>query len=259
MHIIRVLLLSIGGMNKSALESRLGIVLFVLGKFLRFGFFIFFLIVLLFRTKGIGGYSLWEVMIFYLTFNMIDTTAQLLFRNVYRFRGVITSGMFDLVLLNPFSPLIRSLLGGADLMDLPMFLIFFIGLVIGFMHLNSLSIINILLYILLIGNALIIAAAFHIFVLALGIITTAVDNTIMLYRDLTQMGRFPIDIYKDPLKSLITFVVPVGIMMTFPVKVLLGVLSFWFVIISCSVGLLFLFLSLWYWKYAISKYSSASS
>ena len=244
---------------KEAFESRFGVVLFSVGKIFRFVFFILFLIILLLRTKGIAGYSFWQVVLFYLTFNFIDTTAQLLFRHVYRFRYTVTSGTFDFDLLRPYSPLIANLLGGMDMLDIPMFALFFGGIIFCFFHLWPLSIGNIILYILLLANGLLIASAFHIFVLALGILTTAVDNTIMLYRDITQMGRLPVDIYKDPLRSIVTFVVPVGVMMTFPVKVLLGLLSLKFIVIAFSIGVIFYMLSLICWRYALSQYASASS
>ncbi|MDE2025190.1 MAG: ABC-2 family transporter protein [Patescibacteria group bacterium] len=244
---------------KIAFESRFGVTLFMLGKVLRFVFFMFFLVLLLFRTKSLAGYPFWTVILFYLTFNFLDTLAQLLFRNVYRFNYSISSGEFDYDLIRPVSPLMVNLLGGTDPLDTPMLFVFLGGIILCFSHMGPLSIFNIILYIVLLCNGFLIATSFHIFVLALGILTTAVDNTIMLYRDITQMGRLPVDIYKDPLRSIITFVVPVGIMMTFPVKVLTGLLSFQLIVIALVVGMLFFSLSVLCWKYALRQYASASS
>ncbi len=109
------------------------------------------------------------------------------------------------------------------------------------------------------ANAFIIATAFHIAVLALGILTTEIDNTIMLYRDVTRMGVVPIDIYKEPVRGFLTFVVPVGIMMTFPVKGLLGLLSFGVVFFSFLIAVVSLWLSLKFWKISLKRYASASS
>ena len=242
-----------------ALVSRAGAIIFLFGKFLRFGFFFFFLTVLIAKTKTIAGYSQWEIFLFYLTFQLVDVIPQFFLREVYRFRQQIVSGSFDYYLVKPFSPLFRSLIGGSDILDLPMlgailFLLWFVST-----HIPSINLIGVIFYILLVGNALLIAVAFHIFVLSLGILTTEVDNAIMLYRDITQMGRFPIDIYKQPLRSILTFAIPVGIMMTIPTKVLLGLLSLPVLIVSFLIGSLVLCLSLFLWRYAIQQYSSASS
>ena len=49
---------------------------------------------------------------------LIDVISQFLFREVYRFRPLVVSGEFDLVLVKPVSSLFRSLAGGADVIDL---------------------------------------------------------------------------------------------------------------------------------------------
>ena len=44
--------------------------------------------------------------------------------------------------------------------------------------------------------------------LALGIVTTEVDHTIMIYRDITAMGRFPMEMYKEPIRGFFTLSSP---------------------------------------------------
>ncbi len=76
---------------------------------------------------------------------------------------------------------------------------------------------------------------------------------------MTSMGRIPIDIYKEPLRGLLTFIIPVGIVMTFPAKSIMGLLSIQGITISFFVGVTVFYLSLRTWRYALTKYSSASS
>ena len=193
-----------------------------------------------------------------MTFNLIDTIPQFLFRDVYRFRSQIINGYFDYTLLKPMSPLFKSLFGGSDILDFFTLILLIIVLVIIMQHIGSISLTGIIEYILLIINACCIALAFHIFVLSLGILTTEVDNAIMLYRDLTQMGRFPVDIYTQPLRGILTFAIPVGIMMTFPAKAVLGLLSFWLIFFAFLVGITLLYVSYILWKYSLHFYTSAS-
>ena len=127
------------------------------------------------------------------------------------------------------------------------------------LQLGNLETIHILIYIILLVNGLLIATAFHIFVLGIGIISTAVDNTIMVYRDLTQMGRLPVDIYQEPLRGIITFIIPIGIMMTFPGKAIMGLLTWQAIGIALFIGISLLLISLRFWKYALGNYTSASS
>ncbi len=247
---------------KTTLQARIGILFFLAGKLFRFLFLLAFIFLIFGRTRSVQGYSLNQALVFYLTFNIIDTLTQILFREVYRFRPQVVSGSFDMVLLKPMHPFTKILFGGIDYMDI-LFAVPYIGLAIVF-FLKSLpstySFIlilgSLLLYVLFLVNSLLLAMAFHIMVLALGIITTEVDHTIMIYRDLTALGRFPMEIYKEPLRSFFTFAIPIGVMMTFPAKALFGLLSPIFIgyAIIISVGS-FLF-SLYFWKLALRKYQS---
>lgn len=239
--------------------SRFGAIIFVIGKFLRLIFFLFFIFILVSKTHAIAGYTLWQIIFFYATFNFIDTLAQFFLREVYRFRTYVVKGYFDHILTKPISSLFRSLFGGSDVLDLSILSLSIIFIIISASKVGTISIEGIILYILLIINAFFIALAFHIAVLSIGILTTEVDNAIMLYRDLTQMGRLPVDIYKQPIQGIITFAIPIGIMMTFPAKALMGLLSSGIIIISLLIGVSLFLVSILFWKFSLKHYASASS
>jgi len=243
----------------TTLTSRFSFIMFLLGKILRFAFFFIFLILIISRTKVLVGYNLYQAAFFVLTYNLIDTGVQLLFREVYRFRPQVVSGNFDLILVKPFSPLFRVLAGGADVIDLFMLIPFSLGIIYLVDKIGSFTFLNFTFYILLLVNAFLIATAIHIAVLALGVLTTEIDNTIMLYRDITRMGMVPIDIYRQPLRGFLTFVLPVGIMMTFPAKALMGLLSWQAILASFLIGGFLLWWSFKFWNFSLRRYSSASS
>lgn len=239
--------------------SRFGAVIFLTGKIVRFILYLIFLVLLVSKTKILAGYNLWQVILFYLTFNFIDSITQMLFREVYRFRQYIVSGSFDLLLVKPVNSLFRILFGGTDFLDFVTLFPFIIFIVIVIAQLPQISLLGLLFYLLLLVNAMIIAMSFHILVMALAILTLEIDHAIMIYRDFTGMGKLPVDIYGEPLRSFVTFVIPVGIMMTFPVKSLVGLLSFNAVIMAFAFGIILFIVSLTVWNYSLSQYTSASS
>lgn len=243
---------------KTIFQSRFGVILLTLGKAIRFLFLLGLIYIVFSKTRVVEGYSLNQMIIFFLTFNIIDTVSQLLFREVYRFRPQVVSGSFDLILLKPHHPFLRILVGGVDFLDLIM-LIPYILLTIYFVLQLPISNFNLpssILYLLLMINSLFIAAAFHIAVLALAILTTDVDHTIMIYRDLTNLGRFPIDIYREPIRGIFTFIIPVAVMMTFPVKALFNLLSLPTILLSFILSVIALFGSYNLWNAALKKYQS---
>ncbi len=240
------------------LSKKLLLVMFLSGKIMRFGFFIFFLIYAVRGAGGLAGYSVEQTIFFFLTFSIIDIVNQFLFREVYRFRNLVTSGDLDLVMVKPMNPLFRSLMGGADVIDLvtipPVIAsIFYVGSRL------SPQPTDLILYLLLVVNGILIGAAFHIAVLALGILTYEVDHTILIYRDLTSLGRLPIDVYSPVIRTLLTYFLPVAVMVTVPTKVLFGLVSPLGILFAFGLGILVLILSTRLWNMALRKYSSASS
>jgi len=240
------------------LGQRVALLFFLTGKVLRFSLFIGFLYFLIQGTNGLAGYSGNQAVFFFLVFNLVDVLSQFFFREVYRFRPKIISGDFDLTLVKPANTLFVSLLGGADAIDFFTTPPLIIALLYAGFQFHP-SILSTLYFVLLIVNGFLIAAAFHIAVLAMGIITLEIDHTIMIYRDLTSFGRFPVDIYKQPIQGLLTYLIPVGIMITFPAKALMGLISGGGVLTSTFIGVLALFLSFRFWNFALKKYASASS
>ena len=232
--------------------------IFLLGKLLRFGFFFAFLYFLVTGSKELAGYNVTQAIFFYLTFNVVDVLGQFLYREVYRFRHLLVSGDFDLVLSKPINPLFRVLMGGTDVIDMvtipPLFLaVYFVG-----QQLDPTAL-QVLYYVLLVINGLVIATAFYIGVLAMGIITLEIDHTIMVYRDLMGLGTLPVDIYREPLRSIITYLIPVGIMVTLPAKAIMGLVSPQGVLFSAIFGVFLFLLSQRFWNFALKKYTSASS
>lgn len=241
------------------LQSRFGALLFVIGKFMRFGIFLFFILLLSSSVKQISGYTFWEMILVFATFNLIDVAAQLFFREVYRFGGYVIDGSVDYFLVRPIKPIFRFLFGGADILDVPLLIISLLLVIFSLFKLGDVNFYGIILYVLLIINAFLIVLSFHVFILAIGVLSNGVDNTLFLYRDITAMGKIPIDLYKKPLSSFLTFVIPIGIMITFPAQAASGQLMPQLILISFMIGGIFLLFSSITWRFALRRYSSASS
>ncbi len=239
--------------------SRFGVLFFVFAKLFRFLSFLLFLLILNTHTTALATYTPWQIVLFLSTYTFIDTASQLFLRDVYRFRSRVQSGEFDFYLLRPFSPLFRVLFGGTDILDLPLLVLSGILIVIAISLQSPLFLINIMLYVLLLCNGLLIALAIHILILCIGLVSSSVDQVLWLYRDTTLLGRLPIDVYKQPLQGIITFIIPIGIMISFPSQVLLGLLQPFFLVIALFLGSILFMASLLLWRYMLRFYVSASS
>src|SRR5258708_31177303 len=90
---------------------------YLLGKLVRISFFLFFLFSIFKHTDALVGYTLPEVALFFLTFNIIDILAQLFFRGIYGIRALIREGDFDYFLIQPANVLFRVAFTTVDFLD----------------------------------------------------------------------------------------------------------------------------------------------
>jgi ABC-2 type transport system permease protein len=199
---------------------------YLLGKILRLSFFLLFLSAIFKHTQSIAGYTLPEAALFFLTFNIIDILAQLLFRGIYSIRGLIREGDFDYFLIQPLNVLYRVSFNTVDFLD---FVTVMPVLVVTFWVMRRIpgafTVEHLLAYAGLCVNGLLIALAIHIAVAALAVWTQEMENTIWIYRDLMTLGRFPVDIYDSWMRSVLTFLIPIAVMTSFPAKAFLGILD----------------------------------
>lgn len=259
-RLVKIWLMVASRAAQSQLLTGIAGILFIIGKIVRFLLFFVFLFAVLSSSQTLAGYSREQVILFFLVFNLVDISIQFLFRGVYVFRPLVVSGNYDLDLLKPLPSFFRPLFGWTDILDF-ITLVPLLGYFLWFIFAHQLfsGFADLVLFFLLLFNALLIAFAFHLFVCAVCVLTTEIDHLVWVYRDLTSMARFPTDIYQRGIQAILTFTIPVVILITVPAKALLGLLSWQWVIFSFLISGVFLFLSLRFWKFALKQYSSASS
>lgn len=86
-----------------------------------------------------------------------------------------------------------------------------------------------------------------------------VDNLSFLMMSVLDTGRFPVVFYQGAVRFFLTFILPVGLMTTYPALALRGLLDPSRVLLTFLVAALFLILSRVVWRIAVRHYSSASS
>lgn len=245
---------------QSQLLTGWGGALFLIGKIIRFLIFFVFLFVVSGSSGSVISYSREQVIIFYLIFNLTEILSQFLFRGAYWFRSLVVSGDYDLDLLKPLPSFFRPVFGWTDILDLftliPLIIYLFL-----YVSDNSYSLgnLNIFLFLVLLINSLVIAFSFHLMICGVCVLTTEIDSLILAYRDISSMARFPTDIYSKEVQLILTFVIPIVILVTIPAKALMSLVSWQWTVLSLLVGVIFLFVSLTFWQYVLKRYSSASS
>ncbi|MCG3203585.1 MAG: hypothetical protein KCHDKBKB_00255 [Elusimicrobia bacterium] len=245
---------------KTQISTALASLGYLLGKFLRFGFFLAYLLAIFKQVPGLKGYSMPEVVLFFMTFNLVDVGAQFLFRGLYGVKTLIEEGDFDKILTQPAHVLFRISVMGMDLLDL-LTLIPIGGVTVWALRQlpYAVTLHHVFLYVLLLANAMVMAYAFHVIIGALSVKTQEMEGAIWIYRDVMTLGRFPINIYSEVMRGLFVTLVPVGVMISFPSEALLGILSWKSVVYALFIGGLAHMTAQAFWRKMLREYTSIST
>jgi len=257
---IKVWLLVTKMAAQTQLTTNLGGYIFIIGKIVRFLLYFLFLYSVVTASETLLIFTQEQVIVFFLVFNFVDIVTQFLFRGVYVFRWRVVSGDFDLDLVKPLPSFFRPLFAWTDILD-------FITLIpltsYGIYYLLTSSLVvawwEVGLFFLLFINALLIAFAIHLFISAIGVMTTEIDHLVWIWRDFFSLARFPTDIYSSGIRALLTFVIPIVIAVTVPAKILMGLTTWPWLVFSFIMGISFTWSALKFWRFALTRYSSASS
>lgn len=244
----------------SYLSNRIDSSCYFAGKIIRFAFFLLLIFSIFKFTDTMAGYGKYEVILFFLTFNLMDTLPQAFFRGIYHFKNDVRKGDFDYVISKPVNPLFYSLARMTDILDIIFLLPIIILIIYAVIKLGIAPIfINLLFYCLFIALGMIIILGIHILSACITIWTMESENFIWFYRESMTIGRFPPEIYSPAVQFIFTYIMPIIIIAAFPTKILLGLLTFKAGIIAFVVAILFFIVSVSLWNVSLKHYSSASS
>lgn len=244
---------------QAQLTYRLGSFGFLLGKMIRLLFFFAFMAAVFNHVETVAGYSLVETALFFMTYNLVDMTAQILFRGVYGARRTVSEGDFDFYLVQPCAPLFRMTFSSVDFLDIITIIPVLIMTGMVFARLPPLSWWNYAAYGLLMVNGVILIFSIHVLVAALAVRTQELESAIWIYRDIMFMGKFPVDVYAPGVRWALTVGIPIAVMTSFPAKALLGRLSAPWIAYALILSAFSLPASWLFWKNSVAQYTSSSS
>lgn len=114
---------------------------------------------------------------------------------------------------------------------------------------------------LLVGfiSGLTILYSIYFLIATLSIWLIKFDSINDVYFILRDPLSIPTDFFSKNLQLFLTFIIPLGIILTIPVRVFIGKSSEYFIILCIVVAMFSIWLSNRFWKFALKSYTSASS
>jgi ABC-2 type transport system permease protein len=184
----------------------------------------------------------------------------LLLPNLARMSEHIRTGTLDYILTKPIdSQFLVSLrhFQATHLSDG----IFGLGLVIYALWLVGLvpAFVDVLLFAILIAAAMVVLYTINLVLQSLTIWLVNLERADSLVDLVIEVGRFPVAFYGPWVRWILTAVVPVALVTTFPALAILGRLDLRLALVTVAVAAFLFVLSRAFWKKALRSYTSASS
>jgi ABC-2 type transport system permease protein len=173
---------------------------------------------------------------------------------------LISEGKLDLLLTKPIDSqflvssrefsfsVIPSIVGGLG------FMIYGFGILERFPLWNEL-----ILFAWLIFVAIVLMYGMYFTTVALSLYFDRLDNIHHLFTSMYDASRYPREIYSMVLQRILTFAIPVALMLAVPVDVLFGRIEWNWIIWFQILAIGFFVLSKWIWNHGLRRYTSASS
>jgi ABC-2 type transport system permease protein len=220
------------------------------------GISIFFL-----YRNTMGDWSFPEVLIVVGLFTFFNGVMETLLRpNVGAVIEQVRDGTFDFVLTKPVnSQFIASLrtIVVWRLVDVGIGIIVIIY-ALGQLHVTPTPI-QIVFFIVMLASGTAIVYSIWLVMVSLSFWFVKIDNITELFYAFYEAGRYPVTIYRGVVRVLLTFIVPIAFVTTFPASALLGRIDPPTTIIGFAFAIGSFIISNRFWNFALRYYSSASS
>lgn len=224
------------------------------------GFFVLILLVVYRNTDQIAGWNKGDALVLGATVFTMNALSSAFFFSVTEIPQQVRMGALDFIVTKPIDSQFWTSARrfnfdqiGALIAGIAMIVI---GVRMGNIHASPLQWSAYLASLLC---ALAIFYSLNLAMMTTGIWLVRVDNLFILTESLTQVARYPLDIYPSGLHRLLTYVVPLGLLATVPARQLVRGANLTMVGVSLVWALAALALSRAFWRYAMRHYSSASS
>lgn len=217
--------------------------------------------VFFFHREQIGAWAYYEAMLvvgFYSLFNGL--IAALLQPNMSRIIEQIRTGTFDFILIKPVNSQFMASLRKLSIWKLAD-VIMGAGICIyaTFRLAATPTIAD-----LIIAAGFVSCGAVILYSIWLLMVTSAfwfvrIDNITELFTAIYETGRFPVSVYPSWLRGVLTFVVPIAFITTFPAAAILSRAKPLLLSVAVVLAAALFCGCIWFWRFAVRRYSSASS
>ena len=212
------------------------------------------------QTSSLGGWSLGEAVVLLGTYQIVSGVLWTFIEpNVAWFRDQVTEGKLDDTLLKPVSSIYLASLGTCAPLWLSRVATGVAIVAVGLWELGTVPTLwGVLGWLLMLTTGIAVTWASRVLVASLAFWAPSFQPDV-LYGALWQFGRYPVSIYRQPIRFVLTYILPVAFIATIPAQVLTRGASLFLLAIGLGVGLGAILVVQLVWNAGLRRYTSATS
>lgn len=223
-------------------------------------FFLMILLVIYRNTDNVAGWGRGDALILAATVFLMNSVFTAFFFSLNEIPQHVRQGTLDFIITKPVDTQFWISIRKFEFGQVGTFVAGLIMVVIGVtsagLHPSLLQWAG---YTSLALSSLVIFYSFNLILMTTGIWLVRVDNLWVMGETLTQIARFPIEIYSSGLQRVFTYFVPLAFIATVPASQLKVGFNGELVAIGAAWAVGFLIAARWFWRFALRHYTSASS
>ena len=213
------------------------------------------------NVRTVAGWDLNSMIVLTGTFSLVLGLLDGLFQtNMSKLSEQVNRGELDYVLSKPLDSQFYVSTRYVNLNEIPTVLIATLTVATGVARTGLVpSALDVVGYALLVACAVITFYGLWFATVTLALWSGRINNIAYLIMPITDMGRMPSDIYRGIFRVFFTFIVPVGLVSTVPAQALLGGFDPFMLLYAVCASTTAVVFSRWFWRFSLSRYTSASS
>lgn len=213
------------------------------------------------HTDQIGGWTFYQALLVLGLYSIFTGIMEALFRpNITALIEQIRDGTFDFVLVKPVNSQFYSTFHSLTVWRVADILAGAALMIYALRELHVMPTVSqILAFAALFVIALVMVYSIWLTMMTMAFWFIKVDNLAELFYAFYEAARFPITVYNGWLRAVLTFIVPIAFMTTFPAAALIGLLEPNELLLGAILAALLFGGAHRLWNVAIRSYSSASS
>ena len=213
------------------------------------------------NTTTIGGWGFPELVALLGVFRLVNTMMiALIWPNTEKFNQSIRDGSMDYTILQPVNSMFLVSFSRITVWRVWDLVLAIVLISVG-IHLSgdSVTLLQILSFILLAISGVIVIYSLWIVLIALTFWFTKFDNNVTIMQALLDSGRYPVTVYPVWMRIIVTYIIPIAVATTVPLQALRGELNLSRILIFVGIGIVSFLVASQVWKAGLKRYSGASS